>query len=197
MKIEDDKNKALIQNILAGDKRGFQTLIEQHQRLVGHIVLRLISNATDREDVCQDVFLKIYQHLASFQFESKLSTWIARIAYNTCINYLEKKRIPLFEDLFTGEVSVNDFGDSNNLPDEYTERVDLAHRIQKEIKQLPLQFQTILTLFHLDEMSYREIGEIMSLPEGTVKSYLFRARKCLKERLLEQYQPEELCQLSI
>ena len=64
--------------------------------------------------------------------------------------------------------------------------------LNDEIKKLPIQQKTIITLYHLDEMSYKEIGEIMNLPEGTVKSYLFRARKTLKEQLLQKYQKEEI-----
>ncbi len=74
--------RSLVNRIVAGNTRVFQTVIQEHQRLVSHIVFRMISNETDREDICQDVFMKVYQNLADFSFESKLSTWIAKIAYN-------------------------------------------------------------------------------------------------------------------
>ncbi|MCB0296766.1 MAG: sigma-70 family RNA polymerase sigma factor, partial [Calditrichaeota bacterium] len=64
--------------------------------------------------------------------------------------------------------------------------------LHEEIAQLPVQYRAILTLYHMDDLSYQEIGEIMSLPDGTVKSYLFRARKLLKERIIEKYPAEEL-----
>ncbi len=79
-----------------------------------------------------------------------------------------------------------------NSPDGFTQEQDLTFRLQNEITKLPVQFKTILTLYHLDEMSYGEIAKITGLPDGTVKSYLFRARKLLKEKLMAKYQQEEL-----
>lgn len=167
-------------------------MIEKYQRLVSHIVFGMISNESDREDVCQDVFIKLYQNLSHFQFQSKISTWIAKIAYNTCINHLTKKKVPLFDDCSTGRQSIDDYLSNRTSPEQFAEDSDLAQRLQNEISRLPIRFRTILTLYHLDEMSYTEIAEILGLPEGTVKSYLFRARKLLKERLLSKFQLEEL-----
>ena len=85
--------KTLVDNILAGDQNAFKTLIGQYQRLVTHFVFRMVPSQADREDICQEVFVKIYQHLDRFRFDSSLSTWIGRIAYNTCLNHLEKKKL--------------------------------------------------------------------------------------------------------
>lgn len=191
------EEKLLVQKILAGNQRAFGELIRNYQNLVGHLVFRMISNEYDREDICQDIFLKVYQNLTNFKFESKLSTWIARITYNTCLNFLEKKKVSLFDDMTPEEMSLDDLFGSAPLPDNLTVQQDISQRLQKEIRKLPLHYRTILTLYHLDEMNYREIGEITEMPEGTVKNYLFRARKILKERLNSQYQPEELWQTSM
>lgn len=186
--------KDLVEKILSGNTAVFKNLIEQYQRLVSHIVFRMIPKQADREDICQDVFIQVYQNLGKFKFESKLSTWIARIAYNRCINYLEKKKTPLFDDLSPAEESIEKQYDDNFTPDTFTEHQDRSSRLQAEINKLPVQFRTILTLYHLDEMKYQEIAEIMDLPDGTVKSYLFRARKLLKQRLTAKYKSEELLQ---
>ena len=98
--------KRLIDKILAGDNNAFKSLIEEYQRLVSHIVFRMINREADREDICQDIFIKVFQNLAEFKFESKLSTWIAKIAYNRCINFLEKKRIPLLDDFSPEDVEL-------------------------------------------------------------------------------------------
>ena len=184
--------RSLVNRILAGNTRAFQAVVETHQRLVSHIVFRMISNDTDREDMCQDVFLKVYQNLADFNFESKLSTWIAKIAYNTCINFLERKKTVLVDDFSSEGDSFDIFSSNDTLPDESAEKNDLSVRLHGEIERMPVHFRAILTLYHLDEMSYSEISEVMELPEGTVKSHLFRARKLLRERLLSKYQKEEL-----
>ncbi|MFQ5638066.1 MAG: RNA polymerase sigma factor [bacterium] len=186
-------DKLLIDKILAGTPNAFPTLIRQYQRLVCHIVFRMVPNDLDREDVCQNVFIKVYKNLAKFQFESKVSTWIAKIAYNTCLNHLKKKAVPLFDDLTAPDESIDNCVPDLYSPADYAAKKDLSSKLQAEIEKLPLQFRTILTLYHLDEMRYAEITEILGLPEGTVKSYLFRARKMLKERLMSQYQQEDLC----
>lgn len=192
-----------IEKIIAGDMKAFQSLVEDYQRLVCHVVFRMVHNEEDREEICQDVFVKVYQNLSKFEQKSKLSTWIGRIAYNTCINYLKKKKVPLYDDVALAEA-----GESGSGPDKgsYLDRVpgeakladetvtdkEMYKFLHEEIAQLPVQYRAILTLYHMDDLSYQEIGEIMSLPDGTVKSYLFRARKLLKERMLEKYPAEEL-----
>jgi RNA polymerase sigma factor (sigma-70 family) len=185
--------KLQIEKILAGDKEACQSLVEEYQRLVSHIVFRMVSNQADREDICQDVFLKVYQNLKEFRSESKISTWVAKIAYNTCINYLEKKRLLLWDDVPSQAQTPRSFPERGDRPDCFTEEKELTIHLHREIEKLPVHFRTILTLYHLDGMSYNEIGKITGMPEGTVKSYLFRARRLLKERLSAKYQPEDLC----
>jgi len=186
----------LIRQIQSGDRRAFQILIEENQRLVTHIVFRIVSNAADREDLCQDVFMKVYKNLSGFRFGSKLSTWIGQIAYNTSINYVQKKKATLYEDHVPQGQSLDTISGKTILPDTYTERKDLSSRLQTEIDNLDMPYRTILTLYHVEEMSYSEISRIMDLPEGTVKSYLFRARERLKINLMCKYKREELCHVT-
>ncbi len=187
------KTRELIDKILAGDPNAFTRLVRQNEKLVCQIVFRMVPGQQDREDLCQEIFVKVYQNLKGFQFNAKLSTWIARIAYNTCLNYLDKKHVPLYEDCVAEGKTVDDcFGD-NTSPDEWTALRQASVCLCEEIDSLPVIYGTILSLYHLHEMSYAEIGEILSLPDGTIKSYLFRARKALRERMLARYQREELC----
>ncbi len=186
----------LVKKTLAGNQRAFKSIIRQHQRLVSHVVFRMVHNPADREDICQDVFLKVYQNLGGFQFESKLSTWIAKIAYNTCLNYLEKKKVLLYDDLSPNERSLDTVPADAADPGELAEGKEISVLLRSEIDRMPAHYRTILTLYHLDQMSYKDIGETMQLPEGTVKSHLFRARKLLKVRLMAKYQREDLCNSS-
>jgi RNA polymerase sigma-70 factor (ECF subfamily) len=186
------ETSSLIRRILAGDREAFKTIVEEYQRLVCHIVFRMVFSPEDREDLCQVVFIKVYQNLSSFKLESKFSSWIARIAYNACIDHLKKKKMLSLDDFpATGSYQA-DLVNRETSPDEYTEKGDLSTRLKTEMEKMPVHFRTILTLYHLEEMSYAEISEIMQLPEGTVKSYLFRARGFLKNRLLTKYQKEGL-----
>lgn len=189
-----DKERELVDKIIAGDGDAFRELIAAHKRLVYHIVVRMLPNTSDHEDICQDVFVKVYQNLSRFNFGSKLSTWIATIANNTCINFLKKKQVPLLEDCKNGDTPVENLLIDFTSPSRNAEKSDLKLQLQQCIAQLPVQYRNILTLYHLEEMSYMEIGKITGLPDGTVKSYLFRARKLLKDNLLHKYEKEELWQ---
>lgn len=185
---------AEIQSILAGEKGAFESFVRKYERLVSHIVFRMVKNRADREDLCQDVFMTIYAKLSEFRHQSQLSTWIGRIAHNKCLNFLEKKRVPLFDDITGEDQSIDDCIAHEAAPDQISQKGDIGARVRWEIDQLPVLYGTILALYHLEEMPYKEIGQVMNLPDGTVKSYIFRARKMLKERLEHRYRPEELWQ---
>lgn len=169
----------LINQILKGNMNAFTFMVNRYQKLVVHITGRLIQRHVELEDVCQEVFMKVYQNLGKYRNECKLSTWIATIAYNTSINYLRKFKKAI-------EVNPDDSVAMRNLTDyrsDSYEQDDLHRYIREQIELLPVQYRTVLTLYHLEEFSYQEIEQITGMPEGTVKSYLFRAKALLKEKL--------------
>ena len=171
--------KEVISRIISGEVAAFASLVRQYEGLVFHMVNRLIDDKTDAEDVCQDVFLHVFKGLPGFNFQSKLSTWIARIAYNTSVNHLRKYKKG--RHIAVDNIDNNYFIDDS--PRDAAVKKDTTDYIHRLLKQLPEQYKTVLTLYHLNEFSYLEIEEITGMPEGTVKSYLFRARKLLKEKL--------------
>ncbi|MEA2030235.1 MAG: sigma-70 family RNA polymerase sigma factor [candidate division Zixibacteria bacterium] len=189
-------DRILISEILSGNKAAFQTFIEAYQKLVSHVVFRIVANEFDREDLCQDVFLRVYQNLGKFKFKCKVSTWVAQIAYNTSLNYLEKRKIPLVDDFISnnGHNQLAEIPEYGMTPQQYTETRDLNQRIQNEVNLLPPQYGVLIVLYHLEYMSYEEIAEITNQPLGTVKSYIYRARRMLKDRLLEKYELEDILQ---
>lgn len=189
---QSSTEKKIIKKILKGDHESFEVIIESYKKLVYHIVFRMIYNDADREDICQDVFIKVYQNLSTFQFRSKFSTWISRIAYNTCLNHLAKRSPQLMDDIIKSETNWDDMLKSDISPLKIVEKRDQKYRLEKEIAKLPIRYRTLLSLYHLDGLTYQEIGDVMDLPEGTIKSYLFRARKYLKSLLQENYQLEEI-----
>jgi RNA polymerase sigma-70 factor (ECF subfamily) len=186
-----ENERQLIENILNGDAGAFELLVKQHERLVAHMVYRLIDQADDRLDICQDAFIKVYTALPHFRFDCKLSTWIAKIAYRTALNALEKKRAYLYEDVQGGQ-SLDELPGAFDGPEVIMEASDRKEHLEKALRQLDERYRIPLTLYHLESMSYTEIAEIMALPEGTVKSHLFRARKQLKEVLLQEVAGETL-----
>jgi RNA polymerase sigma-70 factor (ECF subfamily) len=183
-----------VKQVLDGDTSAFGTIIKKTEGLVAQIVFKMINNSEDRKDIAQDIYLKTFKKLSSFKFQSKLSTWIGQIAYNTCLNYLEKKKLIILPKTESeGEaLSSETTNTSNNETENLIFQKDLSEILISEIDILPPLYKTLITLYHNEELSYEEIAQITELPEGTVKSYLFRARKSLRESLLRKYKKEEL-----
>ncbi len=174
-------DRALVQRIQNGDIQAFRLLIRDHKRLVVHMIGRLVKSGVETEELCQDVFLKVHEKLGEFSFQSRLSTWIATIAYRHAINHMRKQRMH-FSDLADDSEITRKFIEMEN-PETITSEKDMDSFIFRLIDQLPSQYKTIITLYHMEEMTYPEICEVTGMPEGTVKSYLFRARNLLKEKV--------------
>lgn len=183
-------DKALVAQVLSGDRQALRVLIKRHERLVSHMIGRLIDRHEDREELCQDVFLKVYEKLGEFTFQSKLSTWIATIAYRHAINHLRKRKIEIRE-LPDSEYETEQFISHENVAEAMADQ-QLDEVVTTLIEKLPPQYRAILTLYHVQQMSYPEIVEITGLPEGTVKNYLFRARQLLKEKVKQYFGKEEV-----
>ena len=115
------EDEALISKVLEGDTESFRQLIKQHERLVAHMVSRIVRNSEDREELCQDVFLKVYDKLKEFNFKSKLSTWIATIAYRHAINHIRKKQIS-FNEQSEWEDFKEQFIANENLEEELADK---------------------------------------------------------------------------
>lgn len=182
--------KALISKISNGDTEAFRLLITQHERLVAHMISRVVKSEQDREELCQDVFLKVFDKITEFNFQSRLSTWIATIAYRHAINHIRKKKLPLSEVSEYEDFKEKFIAEDN--PADALEEKDIEEKIMESIDELPVHYRTIITLYHVDGMSYPEIGKITGMPEGTVKNYLFRARNLLKEKVKKYISIEEI-----
>ena len=184
------EERALVTRVINGDMYAFRLLIKQHERLVAHMIGRVVKSEADKEELCQDVFLKVHERLKDFSFQSKLSTWIATIAYRHAINHARKNKVT-FSDIPEEESFTKRFI-NEETPADVVAEADTDKFVSHLVEQLPEQYRTILTLFHVEGMTYPEICDIMSLPEGTVKSYLFRARNLLKEVVKKHLGKEEL-----
>ncbi len=179
----------IVNQAVNGNIKAFELIVKQYEKLVFSILNRLLGTIEDAEDVSQEVFLKIHKNLKTFQFQSKLSTWIGRIAYLTALNYIKKNR----KGNSSGyPVDLDSFHFTSDTPESITASKDISGYVWKLIEQMPLQYRTVLTLYHLNEFSYQEIEQTTGMPEGTVKGYLFRARKLLKERIEFLIQKDQL-----
>lgn len=184
-----NSDKALVDSVLKGNRQALRDFINRHERLVSHMVARLVDDKRDREELCQDIFLKAYEKLSEFNFQSKLSTWVATIAYRHSVNHFRKRKLKWAN--LPEEANDWSFAEPENLV-AIIEEKDIEAVVKKSIEQLPHQYKAVLTLYHIDDMNYNEIGEATGMPEGTVKNYLFRARQLLKERVKKYLGKEEI-----
>jgi RNA polymerase sigma factor (sigma-70 family) len=180
-------DRALVNAVLARAPGAFERLVREHQALCWHVISRLVRDAEDTRDLCQETFLRVHGTLAQFRYESALKTWIARIAYSIALRHLERKRLPLAAS------GANDDEDdalpaSERVADDFDLEAawadaEIAVALREAIEALPAQQRLLLTLYHLDELGIPEIAQITALPPGTIKSYLFRARLRLRDVL--------------
>lgn len=180
----------------AGDEAAFEELVRRHQRSVERLAARMVPDARDREEVCQDVFLKVFRNIEDFRGDSRLSTWINSIAYRTCLNQLEGREEPVPGSQVGSDRGTDCFpagveGDEPS-PAETAERNRVRRLIRRAIRTLRPRYRAAVTLYHLEDMTVAEVAETMELAEGTVKTHLFRARKELKVRLVDALDEEEL-----
>ncbi|MCF6279069.1 MAG: RNA polymerase sigma factor [Flavobacteriaceae bacterium] len=166
-----------IEKTLKGDTNSFGILVERYQNLVFSLAIKMLKNREESEEVSQDTFIKAYKSLKSFNGESKFSTWIYRIAYNTSLDRMKKN------SRFNNSIEIDNIPSKDiQLTDtifEGIERKERSEIVQRCMNQLPEDERVILHLFYFEELSLKEIGTIVSITEGNVKVKLFRARKKL------------------
>lgn len=180
----------LVQQILNGNNNAFRYLVANHQRLVLHVVGRIVRRNDEVEDICQEVFIKVFRKMKRFRGDSRLSTWIATIAYNTSISHI-RKQARRGEQSYDEKPALIALERDGELNQKVVEKEEAKKILMEMIERLPVNYRTVLTLFHLEEFSYKEIKEITGMPEGTIKSYLSRARKLLKGKLEKVVQIEK------
>lgn len=172
----------LIAKINAGNLHAFRLLVSMHERLVQRMVAQIVKDEDDQKDVCQEVFIKVYKNLKHFKQESKLSTWIVQIAYTTSLDFVKKTKRK--QDLMNEVESYEHQLAADGSPEKELNNKEMRTFVQKMVEELPENYRLVVNLFHIDEYSYQEIADITGLPEGTIKSHLFRARKLLKDKLV-------------
>ncbi|MFB0498454.1 RNA polymerase sigma factor [Mucilaginibacter sp. P25] len=172
----------LIEQTLAGNQFAYADLVKRHQRFVFTLALRFAKGREDAEEIAQDCFVKAYRSLASFQGQSKFSTWLYSIVYTTAMTFLRKKRVDTDsiddEGTFVQVESHESAYDTNNA-----ENKSRSYYLNQAIEQLLPDDATIITLFYKGEQSLEEIAQTMGIETNTVKVKLFRARQRLKEKL--------------
>ena len=158
----NDPDIPLVNMILAGERHAFEELVNRHKRYAFTIAFKILQNRPEAEEAAQDSFIKAYHHLKGFNRQSKFSTWLYRIVFNTSITYKRKNR-HRFQDI---EDTVLEY---DQKADESLEKSDKKKYLDQAMTRLNENDRTALTLFYLNEFSLEEIGEIMSMQVNTVK----------------------------
>jgi RNA polymerase sigma-70 factor (ECF subfamily) len=166
-----------IAKIKEGDPGAYAFLVNKYKKMVFNVALQLMGNREDAEEIAQDAFLKAYQALDRYKGESKFSTWIYRIIYNTAISRLRKKKIDLrsIDDDFTASVNVR----STQSSFQDLQREERKKYLDTALQGLQADESCLIRLFYLEENSIEEICSITGLSASNVKVKLFRARKKL------------------
>ncbi len=180
-----DNDLALIDRILAGERDLFATLVDKYKRYCFSIAIKILQNRPEAEEAAQDAFIKAYHNLSGFNRESKFSTWLYRIAFNTAISYKRKNR-HRFESIENTVISHGSEGESR------LERDDKSRYLNQALARLNEADRAALSLFYLQEFSLEEIAEIMSAPANTIKVRIHRARQRVADELKNILQKEAL-----
>jgi RNA polymerase sigma-70 factor (ECF subfamily) len=174
--------------VLNGDTNAFSTLVDLYKDMVYALTLRMLKNREEAEEVAQDTFIKVYKSLNKFKGDSKFSTWVYKVAYNTSLDRLKKNK------KYLNNVTIDEFTESqlktlNTALDtlEIKERERAIHRC---INLLPADDSFLLTLYYFEEQSLEEIAIAMGLTSNNVKVKLFRSRKRLAKILKSELEPE-------
>lgn len=177
----------LVDEALAGSQAAYRSLVLRFERPIFSLIVRMVRHSQLAEDLTQDVFVKAFRALASYDHQRKLSSWLFKIAHNATIDHLRKGRlstVPLEPALGESPALIATIADEGvESPEEARERKELAALLEAAIDELRSTYREVLLLRHREELSYQEIADITGSSLGAVKTNLHRGRKELAEIL--------------
>ena len=185
----DQDETAFVERLRARDERAFNELVQQYERRVFALVFRMLGSREEAEDLAQEVFVQVFKAIDQFRGDSKLSTWVYRIAVNLCKNrnkYLQRRHahqqddIEALGDRAPMSSAKGTTAGSIARPDDMLVGLQVERAVQEAIAELEPDFREALVLRDVEDLTYEEIGEITGLPDGTVKSRIHRARAQLR-----------------
>jgi len=182
----------LVAQARTGDAQAFSELVSRYERKIYRLAKNITQNNEDAEDVLQDTFLKAYEHLDSFQGNSKFYTWIVRIAVNEALMKLRKRKsdrtVPLDEPMDLGEETVErEIAVWEDNPEQRYSREEMQQILNDAVDTLKPDFRTVFALRDIEELSTEETAEALGISIPAVKSRLLRARLALREKLTRQF----------
>lgn len=181
----------LVERVLAGDRRGFESLVRRHERRVFRVTLAVLGNIEDAEDAMQETFVKAFRHLQQFRKESRFSTWLTRIAVNAAIQKRRARRnyVPL-TDAETNEAHITPkrYEQWKSNPEALYGKQEIHRIIEEAIQSLPEIYREAFVLRDVEGLSAEETADVLGIGIPAVKSRLLRARLMLRETLSEKFE---------
>ena len=186
----DASDAILAQQVLFGDQRAFEALVRRYNTSLFNFICHFLGDYDQASDVLQQVFLRFYTSLPKLGTSEPFKSWLFQVARNCCVDELRRRRryaihfSQLEVENSNGEVSfLNDIPDPGPLPEELVERSDLRLHLQQAIDTLPPKFRSVVILRYISQLSFSEIGRVLSMPEATAKTYFHRAKALLCKTL--------------
>jgi len=181
------KDSELVRESLEGKEKAFCEIVDRYRARIFSFILRMVKNHEEANDVAQDVFVKVFRSLDTYDARRNFSSWLFKIAQNMAIDHLRRRRfdvVSLDEPVETerGEYSIQ-VASSGLSPDRELEGMEVGEALEVAIEELEPVYRSAIMLRHVEGKSYDEIAEILEIPLGTVKTYIFRARRILRGRL--------------
>lgn len=173
----------LVKRCLRGDNCAYDTLVKRYQKQVYSLCYRMVGDADDAADVTQDCFVKAYNALGSFRQDAKFLTWMFGIANNACIDLSRRRKTRRAASLDEMEEEIGYLPSSDPTPHSEVMRAEDERLLMDAVMHLPENYRAPLVMFHLNDMSIRDISTALGKPEGTIKSNLHTAREMLRQRL--------------
>ncbi len=191
MSYGEHSDQELVRLCLKSDERAARELVDRFQRPVFSLVYRMVRDRELAEDLTQEVFVRTFNNLQRYDRSYKFSSWLFKIAYNLTVDYLRKKRVKTISIHGSPDAVTPERQEATSLalesdtesPAAMTESKELAGYLEEAIGKLRPEYRTAILLRHVEGRAYEEIADIMDVPLGTVKTYIFRARRELREHL--------------
>jgi RNA polymerase sigma factor (sigma-70 family) len=181
---------SIVHRAMGGDQKAFQELFEKYEQPLYFHILKIVRDREIIQDMLQEIFLKAFDNIASYNPDYAFSTWLYRITTNHSIDYLRKKRLKtmsLDEPIQTKDgIMSMEVADEDSQTDEKVMRDQRTRILLEALDSLPDKYREIIRMRHMDELSYQEISDLLDLPLGTVKAHIFRARELLYKYLKDK-----------